>query len=119
MQTIAFDRWRFEDLAKLLADEGIELPLIEFVPGFRTYAAAVDAFERAVLERRMLHNGSPILKWQAGNVIIEADAAGNRKPSKAKSIDRIDGIVAAIMACGVAATDEGPKVYRGAGLEWV
>jgi phage terminase large subunit-like protein len=119
VQTIAFDRWRFEDLAKLLADEGIELPLVEFVPGFRTYAAAVDAFERAVLERRMLHNGSPILKWQAGNVIIEADAAGNRKPSKAKSIDRIDGIVAAIMACGVAATDEGPKVYRGAGLEWV
>ncbi|WP_414901294.1 terminase large subunit [Sphingomonas flavalba] len=116
---IAFDRWRFEDLAKLLSDEGIDLPMSEFVPGFKSYAAAVDAFERAVLERRMRHNGSPILKWQAGNVIIEQDAAGNRKPSKAKSIDKIDGIVAAIMACGLAATDEGPKVYRGIGLEWV
>ena len=119
VQGIAFDRWRFEDLAKLLSDEGIELPLSEFVPGFRSYAAAVDAFERAVLERRMGHNGSPILKWQAGNVVIEADAAGNRKPTKAKSLDRIDGIVSAIMACGLAARDEGPKVYRGAGLEWV
>jgi phage terminase large subunit-like protein len=119
VQGIAFDRWRFEDLAKLLSDEGIELPLSEFVPGFRSYAAAVDAFERAVLDRRMQHNGSPILKWQAGNVVIETDAAGNRKPTKSKSLDRIDGIVSAVMACGLAATDEGPKVYRGAGLAWV
>ncbi len=37
---IAFDRWRFEDLGKLLSDEGITLPLIEFVPGFKSYAAA-------------------------------------------------------------------------------
>lgn len=119
VQGIAFDRWRFEDLAKLLSDEGIELPLVEFVPGFKSYAAAVDAFERALLDRRMQHNGSPIMRWQAGNVVVETDPAGNRKPAKNKSIDKIDGIVSAIMACGLAATDEGPKVYRGAGLAWV
>lgn len=119
VQGIAFDRWRFEDLGKLLSDEGITLPLVEFVPGFKSYAAAVDAFERAVLERKMQHNGSPILKWQAGNVIVETDPAGNRKPAKNKSIDRIDGLVSAIMACGLAATAEGPKVYRGAGVSWV
>lgn len=116
---IAFDRWRFEDLAKLLNDEGIELPLVEFVPGFKTYAAAVDAFERAVLERRMQHNGNPLLRWQAGNVVAETDAAGNRKPSKSKSLDRIDGIVTAIMAAGLAARDEGPQVYRGDGPMWI
>ncbi|MEO6153406.1 MAG: terminase TerL endonuclease subunit [Croceibacterium sp.] len=99
---IAFDRWRFEDLAKLLSDEGIELPLTEFVPGFKSYGPAVDAFERAVLERRMQHNGSPILKWQAGNVVVETDPAANRKPAKNKSLDRIDGLVCAIMACGLA-----------------
>lgn len=120
VQGIAFDRWRYEDLAKLLDDEGIELPMVEFVPGFRSYAAAVDAFERAMLEGRMQHNGSPILKWQAGNVVIEADAAGNRKPSKGKSIDRIDGIVTAVMACGLAATDgERNEPYRGDGPMWL
>jgi len=67
----------------------------------------------------MQHNNNPLLRWQAGNVIVETDAAGNRKPSKAKALDRIDGIVSAIMACGIAATDEGPAVYRGAGLMWV
>jgi phage terminase large subunit-like protein len=119
VQGIAFDRWRFEDLGKLLSDEGIDLPMSEFVPGFKSYAPAVDAFERAVLERRMLHNASPILKWQAGNLIVEPDPAGNRKPTKAKSIDRIDGLVSAIMACGLAHRDEGPQVYRGSGIEWV
>lgn len=105
---IAFDRWRFEDLGKLLSDEGIELPLVEFVPGFKTYAPACDAFERAILERKMQHNGNPVLRWQAGNVIVETDPAGNRKPTKSKSIDRIDGIVSAIMACGLAARELAP-----------
>lgn len=116
---IAFDRWRFEDLEKMLSDEGIELPLVEFVPGFKSYAAAVDAFERAVLERRMQHSGSPILKWQAGNVVVEIDAAGNRKPAKNKSIDRIDGICAAIMAAGLAEREKTPLRLEGAGVYWV
>ena len=67
----------------------------------------------------MQHNNNPMLRWQAGNVIVETDPAGNRKPTKAKSLDRIDGIVAAIMACGIAATDQGPAVYRGEGVLWV
>lgn len=119
VQGIAFDRWQIARLNKLLSDEGIDLPMTEFVPGFKSYAAAVDAFETAVLGRKMAHNNNPLLRWQAGNVIVETDPAGNRKPTKAKSFDRIDGIVSAIMACGLAATDEGPAVYRGGGVEWV
>lgn len=118
VQGIAFDRWRFEDLAKMLNDEGIALPLVEFVPGFRTYAAAMDAFETAVLERRMQHNGNPVLRWQAGNVRVEMDAAGNRKPSKSKSLDRIDGIVTAIMACGLAAREQPKRQFAGA-VAWL
>lgn len=119
VQGIAFDRWQMARLQKLLSDEGIELPMREFVPGFKSYAAAVDAFERALLGRKLQHNNNPLLRWQAGNVIVETDAAANRKPTKAKSLDRIDGIVSAIMACGLAATDEGPSVYRGEGIMWV
>lgn len=119
LQGIAFDRWQMARLMKLLSDEGIDLPMKEFIPGFKSYAAAVDAFERALLGRKLQHNGNPLLRWQAGNVIVESDPAGNRKPTKAKSLDRIDGIVSAIMACGLAATDEGPQVYRGNGVAWV
>lgn len=118
VQGIAFDRWRFEDLAKMLNDEGIVLPLVEFVPGFRTYAAAMDAFETAVLGRRMQHNGNPVLRWQAGNVRVEMDAAGNRKPSKSKSLDRIDGVICAIMACGLAAREQPKRQFAGA-VAWL
>jgi len=52
-------------------------------------------------------------------VIVETDAAGNRKPSKAKCLDRIGGIVTAIFACGLAERDEGPKTYQGTGIAWV
>ena len=119
VRAIAFDRWRFEDLRKVLNDEGIDLPLVEFVPGFKTFAPACDAFERAILERRLRHNGNPVLRWQAGNVVVETDAAGNRKPAKSRSLDRIDGVVSLIMACGVAASHAGPDVYRGDGPMWL
>lgn len=67
----------------------------------------------------MQHNGNPLMRWQAGIVIVEPDPAGNRKPTKAKSLDRIDGIVSAIMACGLAERDEGPTTYKGSGIAWV
>jgi len=41
-----------------------------------------------------------VLRWMASNVAVEMDAAGNLKPSKKKSIERIDGVVATIMALG-------------------
>lgn len=50
----------------------------------------------------MLFNANPLLAWQGMNVIVETDPAGNRKPTKAKSTGRIDGIVSAIMAAGIA-----------------
>lgn len=118
VQGIAFDRWRFEDLEHLLAAEGIDLPMVEFVPGVKSYAPAVDAFERAVLERRMQHNGNPLLRWQAGNLRFEIDAAGNRKPAKSKSLDRIDGLVAAIMATGIADRQEPRREFEGA-VAWL
>lgn len=116
VQGIAFDRWRFEDLGKMLADEGLCLDLQPFVPGFKSYAPAMDEFERALLEGRMQHNNNPLLNWQAGNLVAEIDAAGNRKPAKQKSLDRIDGLVAVIMACGLAATQ--PEAVE-PWLEWV
>jgi hypothetical protein len=54
--------------------------------------------ERLILEGKLRHGGHPILRWMAGNVEVETDAAGNQKPSKAKSSERIDGIVALNMA---------------------
>ena len=50
------------------------------------------------MEGRIIHGGQPVLRWMAGNVVVDTDPAGNIKPTKAKSAEKIDGIVATIMA---------------------
>jgi phage terminase large subunit-like protein len=42
----------------------------------------------------------PVTRWMAANVAVAQDPAGNLKPAKDKSTERIDGIVATIMAIG-------------------
>ena len=70
---------------------------------------AAKQFERLVLGRQIAHGGNPVLAWMASNVAIRQDPAGNIKPDKAKSRDRIDGIVALVMAVGRATVVcEGP-----------
>ena len=69
--------------------------------------------EQLVLSQQLAHGGHPVLRWMAGNVAIEQDAAGNWKPSKRYSTDRIDGIVALIMALERATTaPPGGSVYE-------
>ena len=46
----------------------------------------------------LLVRGNPVMRWMAGNVVVDTDPAGNIKCTKAKSPEKIDGIVAAIMA---------------------
>jgi phage terminase large subunit-like protein len=55
-----------------------------------------------VLSGEVAHDGNPVLRWMASNVIAAKDPAGNIKPDKAKSREKIDGIVALIMAIFVA-----------------
>ena len=49
---------------------------------------------------QLAHGGNPVTRWMAANVAVAQDPAGNLKPAKDKSTERIDGIVALIMAIG-------------------
>ena len=64
--------------------------------------------------------GHPVLRWMASNVAVENDAAGNLKPSKKKSTERSDGIVAAVMALGkLPVRPEVKSVYYTRGIIWI
>jgi len=119
LRGLAFDRMFMKDLQVLLGHEGLDLPMVEWGQGFVSMGPAVNAFETALLSGEMRHGMHPVLRWNASNLMLDTDAAGNRKPNKARSIDRIDGLAALIMACGLAARDGGEDVYRGEGLMWV
>jgi phage terminase large subunit-like protein len=98
IEEIALDRWNATHLATQLSGDGFEM--VAFGQGYRDMTAPTKEMEKLVLCGRLQHGGHPVLRWMASNVAVETDAAGNLKPSKKKSIERIDGIVAAIMALG-------------------
>ena len=106
---IAYDRWRIKAFYRILAEEGVELPLVEWGQGFKDMAPAVDALEAAVLDGKLRHGGNYVLNWNCANAVVELDAAGNRKLSKKRSREKIDGIVALAMAMGLATRAEEKK----------
>jgi phage terminase large subunit-like protein len=104
IQEIAIDRWNATQLAMELSGEGFVVS--PHGQGYASMSGPSKEFEKVVFGGTLRHPGSPVLDWMAGNVAVEQDAAGNLKPSKKVSTERIDGIVAAVMAVGkLAATD--------------
>ncbi len=80
--------------------------MVEFRQGFRSMAAPTRELEKLIVSRKLAHGGNPVTRWMAANVAVAQDPAGNLKPAKDKSTDRIDGIVAIIMALGRAMLPE-------------
>jgi phage terminase large subunit-like protein len=68
--------------------------------GFRSMAAPTRELEKLIVSRKLAHGGNPVTRWMASNVAVAQDPAGNLKPAKDKYTERIDGIVALIMALG-------------------
>lgn len=102
--SVAYDRWRVEDLLAMANDEGITLPeMVPFGQGYKDMAPAVEHFEEMLLNGKIAHPNHPVLDWCANNAVTTTDDAGNRKPSKEKATGRIDLVVAAIMAAGLSA----------------
>ena len=95
IREIAFDRW---GAAKLRADiENLGLALVQFGQGFGSMSSPMKEMERLIAEGKLLHGRHPVLDWMASNAVARLDPAGNIKPDKEKSSEKIDGIVAAIM----------------------
>ncbi len=117
IQEIAVDRiFQGAQLAGELQGDGFEV--ISFGQGFLSMAAPTLEFERLIKAGKLEHGGHPVLRWMAAGAAVEEDAAGNIKPTKAKSSRKIDGIVTTIMALGrsMVADIDGGSVYEQRGL---
>ena len=113
---MAVDRWNATQMIQNLEGEGFTI--VPFGQGFSSMSAPTKEFYRLLMEGRIIHGGNPVLRWMAGNVVIDTDPAGNIKVTKAKSKEKIDGIVAAIMALDRCIRQEGQRgsVYDERGL---
>ena len=93
---IAFDRWGAVQMTQDL--EGMGFTVVPFGQGYKDMSPPTKEFYKLLMEGRIIHGGHPVMRWMSGNVVVDTDPAGNIKCTKAKSPEKIDGIVAAIMA---------------------
>ena len=114
IQEIGVDPWNATQLAAQLSDDGLEMVAVR--QGFATLSAPTKEVERLILQKKLAHRGNPVLRWMASNVAVSQDAAGNVKPAKDKSTERIDGITALVVAIERAMRHEGDRVYPGPAL---
>lgn len=104
--SVAIDRWNAVETTVKLRQEGLAAVL--FGQGYLSLSAPSKELERLVLDNGFDHGGHPLLRRHALAVAIDSDPAGNIKPSKEHSTQRIDGIVGGVMALGIALPDPGP-----------
>lgn len=96
LQELAYDRWATGELINNLQEEGLEL--LPHGQGYASMSGPTDELERLLLAEELQHGGHPVLRWMAENVVVREDPAGNKKPDKEQSGDKIDGIVGLIEA---------------------
>lgn len=105
IQNIGMDRYNATQTTIEIAQEG--LPVEYFQQGFVSMSPPSKELERRVMSNDLYHGDHPVLDRHAKVVAVETDPAGNIKPTKAKSVQRIDGVAALVNAIGVASKDEG------------
>lgn len=96
IREIAYDRWGATQMIQNL--EGLGFTVVPFGQGFKDMSPATKELMRLTLEQSIAHGGHPVLRWMMDNIHVRTDPAGNIKPDKEKSTEKIDGAVAAIMA---------------------
>jgi phage terminase large subunit-like protein len=93
--------------------------VVPFGQGFKDMSPPTKELMKLTLEKKIAHGGQPVLRWMMDNIFIKSDPAGNIKADKEKSTEKIDGVVATIMAldrairCG---NDMSESVYDRRGL---
>ena len=116
IREIAFDRWGAVQMVQNL--EGMGFTVVPFGQGYKDMSPASKELMKLTLEKNLAHGGNPVLRWMMDNIYVKTDPAGNIKPDKQKSTERIDGAVALIMALDRAIRNRGSggSVYDSRGI---
>ena len=96
IREIAFDRWGAVQMVQNLENMGFTV--VPFGQGFKDMSPPTKELMKLVLGGGIVQNGHPVLHWMMDNVCVRTDPAGNIKMDKEKSTEKIDGVVATVMA---------------------
>ena len=108
-----FDRWGAQQIYQWAEKRG--LTMVQIGQGFQSMSAPMKELERMIVSGMLLHGDNPVLTWMAHNLVASKDPAGNLKPDKRKSREKIDGMVALVMGMDRATRHDpeaGKSVYE-------
>jgi phage terminase large subunit-like protein len=115
---VPFDPFQATQLSSHMLAEG--LPMVEMRPTVLNFSEPMKELEALVLQKRFIHNGDPILAWMVSNVVCHRDQKDNIYPRKEREENKIDGVVALIMALGrIMAPADGKTTVIGADYELI
>jgi len=116
IKEIAFDRWGAVQMTQNL--DGMGFTVVPFGQGYKDMSPPTKELMKLTLEKKISHGGNPVLRWMMDNIFVRTDPAGNIKPDKEKSTEKIDGAVALIMALDRSIRNEGSSgsVYDERGI---
>jgi len=116
IEEIGFDPWNATQVAVDLQKAGMKM--VEVRQGFATLSEPTKQLMTLVLGKKLAHLGNPVMRWMASNIVVRQDPAGNIKPDKEKSPEKIDGVVALIIAQSraIATPPKGRSVYETRGV---
>jgi len=115
---LAYDSWNSSHIVQELQEQLRTDVLVPHRQGWKSFTGPSKEFEKLVVSTKLRHGGNPVLRWMASNVAAKGDEAGNIKPDKKRSFEKIDGIVAAIMGLGraILKAGQGASVYEQRGV---
>jgi len=116
LQAVGYDPWNATKWAIDLENDGV--PVMEVRQGFKTMSPACKEFERLIIGRKLRHDNNPVLTWAMDNLVVTQDPAGNIKPAKDKSTERIDPAVAMVIAISTMLQSDTPveSAYENRGV---
>lgn len=113
---VAYDPFQLTQMATHFAEKG--LTPVEMRPIVLNFSEPMKELEALVLSGRFHHDGDPVLAWMVSNVVCHRDAKDNIYPRKERNENKIDGVVALIMALGrwITQPEPGDSVYESRGV---
>lgn len=98
VRMIGYDPWQATMFAKEMESKGFKM--YEYRNTVANMSEPMKQLEALILDRKLNHGGDKVLEWMISNVVAHIDKKDNIFPNKERAENKIDGVVALIMALG-------------------
>jgi phage terminase large subunit-like protein len=98
VRELAYDPFQATMLITELMAEGV--PVVEMRPTVLNFSEPMKSLDALIRAKQIKHNGDPVQEWMISNVVAKEDAKENVYPRKERAENKIDGVIALLMALG-------------------